>query len=167
MRARRKMVLSVIVIILVGQLSGEIKSAAGKILIPTAEGKEKHYRGVITITRAEILIECQEKIFQLFNESDAPKQAQIRMNTAEVKRINLQGNVVIIFPKAPLYNLYRNLLNRIWLLSIGKQREYLVFIFVIDMEIYKNIGSNEEKLIDLINKQNDPHCHECGVIQFY
>ncbi|MGD2086066.1 MAG: hypothetical protein PVH61_07775 [Candidatus Aminicenantes bacterium] len=167
MRARQKPILIIMVIILVGQLLGEVKAAAGKLLIPTAEGKEKPYRGAITITRAEILIECQEKIFQLFNDSNAPKQAKIRIDTAEVERISLQGNGVIIFPKAPLCNRHRNLLIHVWLLSMMKQRERLVFIFVIDMDIYNNIDDNEIKVLDFINEHSDPKCEACGFIRFY
>jgi len=166
MSTGKKPVLIFMIIILAGQLLGEIKSAAGELLIPTAKGKEKPYRGIITITGTEILIECREKVFQLFNEPDAPKQAKIRMNTAEVERITLLRNGVVIFPKDPLYNRYRNLLNRVWLISIGKVLEKLVFIFIFDSDI-KSIGSNEKKLIDIINKRNDPRGRLRGFIRPY
>jgi len=152
MSTGKKPVLIFMIIILAGQLLGEIKSAAGELLIPTAKGKEKPYRGIITITGTEILIECREKVFQLFNEPDAPKQAKIRMNTAEVERITLLRN--------------GNLLNRVWLISIGKVLEKLVFIFIFDSDI-KSIGSNEKKLIDIINKRNDPRGRLRGFIRPY
>jgi hypothetical protein len=131
MCVRRKPLLIVMVIILVGQLLGEITSATGELLIPTAEGKGKPYRGIITITETEILIECQEKVFQLFNAPDTPKQAKIIINTTEVWRITLCGNGVIIFPKKPLCNRYRNLLNRVWVISLFKvTQNELVFIYI-------------------------------------
>ncbi|NIM16957.1 MAG: hypothetical protein GTO45_33735 [Candidatus Aminicenantes bacterium] len=172
MQTRRKTGVMVMVIILAISNTGrpikaaEIK-ATGKLLIPTAEGEAKPYSGTITITETEISIVCQEKIFQLFNKSDAPKQAKIRMNTLEVKRITQQGNQIIIFPKDSLYNRYRNLLNHVCLISWMKEWERLVFIFVIDRDSSQNIGSNAIKLIDLINQRNDPKCYECGFVKFY
>jgi hypothetical protein len=163
MKIKREMGVVIMVIIMAYQLFGDVR-ADGELLIPTAEGKIKPYKGIITITQAEILIECKEKIFQLFNEDNAPKQAKIRIDTEEVERISLQGNKVIIFPKDLLYNRYRNLLNHVWLLSMMKQREMLVFIFVIDID---TIGDDEFKLLGLINERNDPHCNTCGYIRLY
>jgi hypothetical protein len=164
MRARRKPILIVMIIILVGQLLGEIKSAAGELLIPTATG-ETRYRGTITITPAVIEIECQEKIFQLFNESNTPKQEAIRITTSEVERISLQGNGVVIFPKTPLCNRYRNLLHRV-IVGLMLSSKRMAFIFVIDMDIFKKIGSNDKELIDRINKRNDPEGRADGFVRF-
>lgn len=166
MWVKKKMILIIMLMINLTGLLGEIK-ATGKLLIPTAEGKEKPFKGAITITQEIIIIECQEKIFQLFNESDSPKQTKIRIKTEEVERISLQGNGVIIFPATPLYNRYRHLLNHVWLLSIMNQQERLVFIFVIDMNIYKTFDYDEIKVLDLINEHNDPNCYACGFIRFY
>lgn len=167
MSTKRKVVLVIMIIILTGRLLGEIK-AAGKLLIPTSEGKEKSYRGVITITRAEILIECQAKIFQPLNDFEAPKKSCLKINTADVLRMSLLKNGVVIFPKTPLYNRYRNILIHISIHSIMNEQEKLVFLFAFDIEdIHKTFGSNEEKLIDLINKRNDPRCTLCGFIIFY
>ena len=145
--------------------TAEIK-ATGKLLIPTADGK-KPYKCVIVFTQTEISFECDKKIFQSFNLFDTPKQAAIKVSTAEVKRITLQGNRVIIFPEDSLYNRYRNLLNHVCLITWMKEWERLVFVFIINGNSTRNIGNNALKLIDLINERNDPECDECGFVKFY
>jgi hypothetical protein len=161
---RFKMGVIIMVIVLTGQVFGEIKSAAGELLVPTATG-ETRYRGAITITQSVIEIECQEKIFQLFNESNAPKQEAIIINISEVERISLQGNGVVIFPKTPLCNRYRNLLHRV-IVGLILSSKRMAFIFVIDMDIFKKIGSNDRELIDRINKRNDPEGRADGFVRF-
>jgi hypothetical protein len=101
-----------VVMILTGQLSGEIK-AAGKLLIPTAKG-ERQYCAVITFTRAEINIECKEKIFQPLNEFDVPKQAKIVVNTAEVEEIQIQKTKIIIVTKDSFWKRYRNIFTQVY-----------------------------------------------------
>ena len=160
-----KMGVVIMVIVMACQLSGEIKSVVGELLVPTATG-ETRYKGIITITSAVIEIECQEKIFQLFNESNQPNQEAIRINTSEVERISLQGNGVVIFPNPPLCNRYRNLLHRVIVGLILSSSKRMAFIFVIDMDVFKKIGSNEKELIDRINKRNDPEGRADGFVRF-
>lgn len=152
------------VMVMTGQVFGEIKAAAGEFLVPTAIG-EARYKGTITITSAVIEIECQEKIFQPFNESKAPKQDAIRINTGEVERISLQGNGVVIIPKTPLCNRYRNLLHKV-IVGLMLSSKRMAFIFVIDMDIFKKISSNDKELIDCINKRNDPENRANGFVRF-
>ena len=108
--------MSVIVLVMVfmtGQLLGEI-NAAGKLLIPTAAG-EKPYTCVILVTKAAIEIECNKNIFQPFNQFDAPKQAKIIINTAEVEEIQIlnQKRKIYIVAKDSFTIRYRNVFNRI------------------------------------------------------
>jgi len=171
MQSRRKPgIMPLIIILAISNLCGPLTSAeikaAGKLLIPTANG-EKLYKCVIVFTRTEIRLECDEKIFQSFNLFATPKQAAIKLSTTEIKRITLQGNWIVIFPEAPLCNRYRNLLNHVWLISLSKEWERLVFIFVVERDSRQNMGSNAIKLINLINERNDPECYECGLVTFY
>jgi hypothetical protein len=59
MHEKKVMIVIIMVIVMVYQLLGEIK-ARGKLLIDSASGK-KYYNAVITIKRAEVLIECEKK----------------------------------------------------------------------------------------------------------
>lgn len=160
---RVKMSAIIMVIIMACQLPGEIKSAAGVLLIPTATGKTS-FRGTITITPSVIEIECREKIFQRFNEFNTPKKEAIRINTSEVTRISLQGNGVIILPKKSLCNRYRNLLHQVTVGFILSTEE-MAFIFVIDMDIYKKIGSKDKEVVDRINKRSDPQGRAGGFVR--
>jgi len=76
------------IILLVGQLLGNLK-ITGKLLIPTATGGEKSYKGVLTITRAKIRIECDQKIFQPLNELDAPRQARLNIKASDLETIEI------------------------------------------------------------------------------
>jgi hypothetical protein len=157
MQAKRKPIMILMVIIMVaGQLSGEIR-ASGKLLIPTAKG-EKPYDAVITITQAEILIECQEKIFQPFNEFDAPKQSKIKLNTVKVEeiQIQIQDNKIFIITKDSFTIRYRNVFNRATKI-IGIRSLFPVtvenwaLIFVVDNPVdIKAIG---EALIKIIGER--------------
>ncbi|MGD2090029.1 MAG: hypothetical protein PVH61_27885 [Candidatus Aminicenantes bacterium] len=159
-----KMGVIIMLIVMSCQLLGEIKSLAGELLVPTATG-EIRYKGTITITSAVIEIECHEKIFQPFNEPNAPKQEAIRINTSEVERISLQRNGVVIFPKTPLCNRYRNLLHRM-IVGLILSSKRMAFIFVIDMDVLKKIGSNDKEIIDRINKRNDPEGRAYGFVRY-
>jgi len=167
MEARRKSILIIMIIILAGQLLGEIRSVAGELLIPNAKGERNSYKGFITITQSEILIECQEKLFSPFNESGTPKQSKLRIDTTEVERISINGNGIIIFPKDILYNRHRNLLNHVRILSLFNHQERLVFIFAIDMDKYNEAGDRELEVVKKINQRNDPNCISCGDIMLY
>ena len=144
-------------LILIGQICGEIKittevKATGKLLIPTASGK-KPYKSVIVITQAEIRLECDRKIFQPFNEFDTPKQAKIRVDTAQVDRIWLDGDEIIILPKDPFYRRYRNQFHHIRLVCILCDPNKTAIIFVIDNPA--DIGNAGQQLIqDIDNRQS-------------
>jgi hypothetical protein len=155
MQAERKPILIIMVIILLtGQLLGQIKAkAAGKLIITTANG-EKPYDAVITMTRAEIMIECAKKIFQPFNEFDAPKQAKIKVCTAEVEEIQIQENKIIIVTKDSFWKRYRNISTQVYK---SKYHGFLYWsyiqkwalIFVVDNPA--DIGCIEDDLIKHIN----------------
>lgn len=116
MRARRKMVL--IVIILVGQLLGGTKAAAaikitGRLLIPIAKGKQRSYHGVLTITRAKIRVECDKEIFQPLNEFTVPKQKRLDIDSSELLEMEIDKDEKKIYLKVKnsFVSMYRNILN--------------------------------------------------------
>lgn len=129
--------------------------AAGQILIPTADG-QKPYRAVITIRSGEILIECSIEIFQPFNKFDTPKQEEIKVNTAEVEKICIQGKQkkeILILPKEPLYKRYRHLFHPVeritgYIPYSVEKKDAIIFI----MDNPADIGSTGERLIKSINK---------------
>jgi hypothetical protein len=157
MRARRKPVLIAMVIILVAQLLGEVKTATGKLLIPTAAG-EKPYNCVMVITPAEIGIECTMKIFQPFNQFGTPRQAKIKMNTAEIEEIQVQNrkNRIYIITTDSFCIRYRNVFNRAYK-NIGFQslfpitKENWALIFTLDNP--SDIGAVGEELIKVIGER--------------
>lgn len=113
MKAETKpIIIFVVIIILFGQLFGEI-TAPGKLIIPTAKG-EKKYNAIITVTQTGIMIKCSKKIFQPFNEFDVPKQAKLLINTAEVEEIQIQpqNKKIFIITKESFTIRYRNIFNR-------------------------------------------------------
>ena len=154
MKTMRKTGIAAIVIILAasnltGKI-GEIK-ATGSLLIPTASG-EKLYKGVITITRTEIEIECDKKIFRPFNEFEVPKQAKIRVNTVEVERICIQENDILILPGEPLYRRYRYLFHEIMEICFWCFPYKKALIFSLDNRA--DIGPAGIEIFRLINKQS-------------
>ena len=154
MRARRKMVLIVMVIVLVGQLLGNIK-VTGRLLIPTAGG-EKPYNCVMVITQAGIEIECALKIFQPFNQFDATKQAKIMVNTAEVEEIQIYKNKIFISTQKPFWKQYRNILQHLYQSKYVGFFEYIhiekwVLLFTLDNSA--DIGAVSEALIAIIGER--------------
>jgi hypothetical protein len=157
MQAQKKTIMIIMVIILLtGQILGDIK-AAGKLLIPAAAG-EKQYDAVITITQAEIMIECVKKIFQPFNEFDAPKQAKIKVSTAEIYKIQItkKKNEILLIAKNSLHLRYKHLFHPVWrvvqfLPYKREKKAALVFI----MDNHAHIGCIEEDLIKNINERNE------------
>lgn len=109
---RFKMGLIIMVFIMAGKLSGNIK-VAGRLLIPAAGGVEKSYQGVLTITRSLIRIECDKKIFQPFNEFDAPKQNRLNINTSDLSLIEIdekEKKIYLVF-EVSFVSSFRNILN--------------------------------------------------------
>jgi hypothetical protein len=138
----------------VGQLLGNIK-VAGRLLIPTAGG-EKPYNCVMVITRASIEIECALKIFQPFNQFDAPKQTKIRVNTAEVEEIQIYKNNIYISTQKPFWKQYRNILQHLYQSKYVGFFEYIhiekwVLLFALDNSA--DIGAVSEALIAIIGER--------------
>ena len=157
MQARKKTIMIIMVITMAaGLLLGEIK-AAGKLLIPTANG-EKRYDVIITITQKEIMIKCSKKIFQPFNEFDAPKQSKIRLKTAGIYKIQItkKGNEILLLDEGSLYKRYKHLFRPVWRIIQyfpyeEERKEALQFIMDNPADI-KAIG---EQLIKVIGKRCD------------
>ena len=138
----RAKLLIVMTIILASQLLGEIK-ADGKLLIPTATG-EKPYKCVMVITQVEIRLECDKKIFKLFNHFDAPKQARLKVSKADLTNIVIQGNNIYVETKDAFTILYRNVFNQSnkflgYNLIFPKWKEVWVLIFNLDNPIPADI----------------------------
>ena len=128
MASKGKMSVCVLVMaFMTGQLLGEIK-VAGQLLIPGAAG-EKPYSCVIFVTKAAIVIECNKKIFQPFNQFDAPKQTKIIINMAEVEGIQFQSRKrkMYLITKDSFSILYRNVFNRVSKI-IGFDSLYLICV---------------------------------------
>jgi hypothetical protein len=164
---RFKMGLIIMVFIMAGKLSGNIK-VAGRLLIPAAGGVEKSYQGVLTITRAVIRIECYKKIFQPFNEFDAPKQTRLNINTSEVVRIEIDEREKKIYLRVEnsFVQRYRNIINlesRFVGFSVDTghlYKEFWAIIFAYEKPL--DIGYLDEQVLNSINQQAVPvytkHC---------
>ena len=157
MANKEKIIFIILVMIfMTGQLSGNIE-VAGKLLIPTAKG-EKKYDAVITVTQTGIMIKCSKKIFQRFNEFDAPKQSKIKLNTAEVEEIQIQNQnkKIFIITKDFFTIRYRNVFNRATKI-IGIRSLFPVtvekwaLIFVVDNPV--DIKALGEALIKIIGER--------------
>lgn len=153
MRAGCKPILIIMVIILlVGHLLGEIKAISGKLLIPTSAG-EKPYNCVMVITQEGIEIECTMKIFQHFNQFDTPKQAKIKVNTAEVEEVQIYENKIYISTLEPFWMQYRNILQHLYQSKYVGFCEHIyidkwILLFAVDNPA--DMGAVGEALIKLI-----------------
>ena len=134
----------IIIMMIVGacQLLGEIK-AAGRLLIPTATGEEP-YKCVIVIKQTEILIECDRKIFQLFNHFDAPKRETLKLRMGDLTNIVIEKNNIYVETKDTFTIRYRNVFNRLYKflgynLIFPKWEEVWVLIFTLDNPIPNDI----------------------------
>lgn len=156
---KKSFIIIIVIILLTGQFLGEIK-VTGKLLILTADGK-KSYDAVITITQAEIMIECVKKIFQPFNVFEAPLQAKIKVSTAEIYQIQINKGKkeILLIAKDSLYQRYKHLFHPVWrfvqyMPPEREEREALIFI----MNTPVHIGCSEEELIKFINKRSEQSC---------
>jgi hypothetical protein len=137
MRAGCKPILIIMVIILlVGHLLGEIKTTAGKLLIPTSVG-EKSYNCIMVITQEGIEIECTMKIFQPFNQFDTPRQAKIKLNTADVEEVQIYMNKIYISTHESFWSQYRNILQHLYKSRYVGFHEYIyidkwILLFAVD-----------------------------------
>ena len=127
------------------------------MLIPAAGG-EKPYNGVIIITRTGIEIECALKIFQPFNQFEAPRQAKIRVNEEQVEEIHISKNKIYISTHEIFWKQYRNILQHLYHCRyIGVQEiiyvEKWVLLFIVDNPA--DIGAIREELIKIIGER----CH--------
>jgi hypothetical protein len=148
---KRRCIMTLVILFMAGYALGQVK-AAGKLLIPTADIK-KPYQAVITITRAEIVIECQEKIFQLFNKFKAPKHRKIRVKTAELSRLYVFENTIYILTKDAFFFRYRNIFMRCWQrigIHYGPKERWAIIFITDDPEA---MGAEAKELIKAINKQ--------------
>jgi len=165
---RFKMGVVILVIIMAVMLLGKNKAAAsikvtGRLLIPTACGGKKSYKGVLTITKAVIMIECERKIFKPFNEFYALKQSRLNINTSEVVRIEINGKEKKIYLRVEnsFLNKYRNIFNLecrhvgFDLVSYGHlYREFWAIIF--DYEKPLDIGCLDKEVLNSINSRVYP-----------
>lgn len=165
MRARRKPVLIVMVIILVGQLLWEIEAAAaikvtGKLLIPNAGGREKSYNCVLTITRALIRIECDKKIFQPFNEFDAPRESRLNIKASDLERIEIDEDEKKIYLRVEnsfvsrhrnICNLESSVVGRSFYYPFGLYREFWAIVFAYEKSL--DLSNLDEKVINSINNR--------------
>lgn len=107
---RKHFVIFIFIFIFTGSLLALISQ--GSLIIPSAEG-EVHIKADITITKTEIEVKCNKKIFQPFNVFDAPKNRKMRIDTAEIGRITFtKDGKIYIYPKTywtDFYQKHRNL----------------------------------------------------------
>lgn len=156
MHEKKVMIVIIMVIVMVYQLLGEIKAAV-KLLITTANG-EKPYNCVMIISKSEISLECDKKIFQLFNEFETPKQSKIKLDTAEVEeiQIQIQNKKIYIITKESFTIQYRNIFNRASK-TVGFSSLFPVtvenwaLIFVVDNPV--NIKAIGDELIKIIGER--------------
>jgi len=155
MQAEAKpIIIFVVIIILFGQLFGEI-TAPCKLIIPTAKGV-KGYDAVITVTQMEIMINCSKKIFQPFNEFDVPRQSKIKLPTVEVYKIqiSIKKNEILLLDEGSLYQQYKHLFHPVWrtvqfLPYHEERKEALIFI----MDNPAAIKTLSEELIKVIGNR--------------
>jgi hypothetical protein len=157
---RFKTAMAIMSILMVFQLFGDIK-VTGELLIPTAGGGEKSYKGVLTITRALISIECDKKIFQPFNEFEAPKQKRLNINASEVVWIEINGKEKKIYLRVedPFVSNYRNIFH-LEVRSVGFSfdtghvfKEFWAIIFSYEK---LDMKPPDEQVVNSINKQSMP-----------
>ncbi|MGD2090030.1 MAG: hypothetical protein PVH61_27890 [Candidatus Aminicenantes bacterium] len=162
MRARRKPTLIVMIILLVGQLLGNIKITS-KLLMPTTGGGEKSFKGVLTITRAKIRIECHKKIFQPFNEFDAPRQSRLNINAADLEKIEIDEDEKKIYlrVKKTFVSRYRNIctlksefVTRSLYHPFGLFKEFWAIAFAYEKPL--DISFLDKKVLESINGRSYP-----------
>ena len=164
---RFKMGVVILIIIMSGKLSGNIK-IDGTLLIPTAGDGQKSYKGVLTITRSLIRIECDKQIFQPFNQFESPKQKRLNINTSEVERIEIDEKEKKIYLRveSSFVSRYRNILNlEHRRLSFSVETGYIFREFwaiVFSYEKPLDIGFFDKKILNSINQRSIPiytkHC---------
>jgi hypothetical protein len=88
--------------------------------------------------------------FFLFNEFDAPKQSKIKVNTAEIYKIQINEKKILLIAKDPLYQRYRHIFHPIYRVVRfipleEEKKEAIIFI----MDNPADIGCNEKDLIEV------------------
>jgi hypothetical protein len=163
MWAKRRPVLVIMIIIVVGQLLGETKAAAaikitGRLLIPTAKSRQRPYQAVLKITRAKIRVECDKRIFQPFNEFAAPKQKRLDIDTSELLEIEIDEDKKKIYLKVKnsfviryrnICNLESRLVGRSFYHPFGLFREFWAIIFAYEKPL--DMSDLDEQVINSIN----------------
>ena len=145
-----------IMLFMVGYALGQTEvKAAGIFLVPTA-GKAKVYKSVITFTQAGIEIECQEKIFQRFNEFDTPRQRKLTITPADLYEIEiLQNQRVYLLPRWFFRQQYRNLFFRIVRRYDGFMGEVPEHVLIFDLNDPGAIDKAGKRLIKYLNQRID------------
>lgn len=136
--------------LLPGQM-GQIK-VMGKLLIPTAAG-DKPYKCVLFITPAGIEIKCSIKIFQPFNLFDTPREAKIKVKTAEIEGLQYYENMIYISTHEPFWRKYRNILQHLYLRKYAGCFEYIYiekWILVFKVDNPNDMGPKEKEFIKSI-----------------
>ncbi len=141
-----------IIFLVSGNLPGQVR-AAGKLVIPSADGN-KPFKAVIRITPAELEIECSEKIFRRFNAFNTPTYGKMRVNTREISEICLCEGRIFIMPGDDFYQRYRNFFCPVYRTVMFwplVEEEKMALIFIMDNPA--DIGSSARDLLDSINKR--------------
>jgi len=143
-----------IMLFLAGHVLGQIEvKAAGNFLIPSAGGA-RQYKGVITFTQAGIEIECQEKIFQRFNEFDTPRQRKLTITPADLYEIwLLKKKQIYLFPRWSFYYRYRNIFFHISRRFDPFSNPHIEKALVFTPDNPGDIDDEGEKLIKFLNKE--------------
>jgi len=157
-----KMGVVIMVIVMHCQLSGNIK-ITGKLLIPTTGGGEKSYKGVLTITRAKIRIECDQKIFQPFNKFDAPRQARLNIKASDLETIEIDEKEKRIYLRVEnsFVSRYRNIctlksefVTRSFNYPFGLFKEFWALVFAYEKPL--DISFLDKKVLESINGRAYP-----------
>lgn len=92
----------------------EVK-VSGNLIIPGAiEGHPYKFKTTVIITLDQITIECDKKIFQLFNRFFSPRSQTLSFATSELKEMKVdKKDYLIIIPQKDLHQKYRNLFHPI------------------------------------------------------
>jgi hypothetical protein len=150
---------SIIALLLLGKSEADAAiKPSGRLLIPSADGGQKAYKAVLMIKRSLIRIECDKKIFQPFNEFDAPKQNRLDINTSELMSIKIDAKEkkIYIIVEISSVSRYRNILNLetrylgYSCLSGHAYKEFWAIIFVYDK---LDMDYLDQEVLNLINNR--------------
>lgn len=87
----------------------------GKFLLPSSDGKAKMYTAVMIVTPSNqppvVSIECDENIFQVFNDFDAPRYRRLDIKSGDFYKIMIEENTkrIFFYSNNRFHYRYRNL----------------------------------------------------------